>query len=66
VNFYIHFISEETDQVISKCRVGGVPAVGDEIRLAGERYWQITRRVWCLDERQEMGLQRVNVGVKPA
>lgn len=66
MSFYIHFIEAETGQVVSKCRVGGVPAVGDEVRVTDERYWKVTCRVWCLDERRDDGLQRVNVGVKPA
>lgn len=58
-----HIIHEERG-VLAKPLLNQVPRKGDEIRLSGERYFEVTIVVWALDEQGPY--QRVNIGVKDA
>ena len=40
-----------------------VPPVGDQLRLAPEKFFKVVRAVWCFDESDQNG-QRVNIEVK--
>ena len=61
----VHVVDKESNRVIAKPIMGGVPAIGDELRLSGERYYEVVHVVWILDE-PESPYQRVNIGVKKA
>jgi len=56
-----HFIHEEKG-LIARMTIDHAPMAGDEIRLAGERYYKVTRRVWVYDE-EDTPFQRLNIGV---
>lgn len=65
---HIHFVSEETNRIVTRQFANHVPRVGDEIRLGGpkkERYYKVTRVVWVYDE-PESPFYRANVGVADA
>lgn len=57
-----HFIHED-GRVISKQLIAFAPAVGDELRFAGDRFFVVTRKVWIYDE-PEAGFSRLNIGVQ--
>ncbi|MCW8159039.1 hypothetical protein D7243_23000 [Stutzerimonas stutzeri] len=56
-----HFIHEEKG-MIAKRTIDHVPMVGDEIRLSGNRYYKVTRRIWVYDE-EDHPFQRINIGL---
>lgn len=39
------------------------PRLGDELRLADDKYVKVVQVVWCLDEESPLG-QRVNIGTE--
>lgn len=57
-----HFIDVKTEEMVAKMLLYFVPRVGDEIRIAGDRYYKVTDVVWCYDE-PEAKFSRVNIGV---
>lgn len=63
--YKVHVIDKNTNRLIAKPIMGGVPSIGEELRLAGERYYEVVHVVWILDE-PECPYQRVNIGVTTA
>jgi len=59
--FKIHFVHNKKG-VISQMQAFGVPRVGDEIRLIGDRFYKVNLVVWVYDE-PECPMQRVNIRV---
>lgn len=59
----VHFVHPEKG-VIFRRITPHLPAVGDEIRLADDTFYTVTRRVWAYDE--EGPFARINIGVKEA
>lgn len=59
-----HFIHEDQG-VISKQQIEFAPAVGDELRFTGDRFFVVTRKVWVYDE-PEAQFSRLNIGVQDA
>ncbi len=57
-----HFIHEDRG-VISKRQIEFAPAVGDELRFEGDRFYVVTRKVWIYDE-PEAQFSRLNIGVQ--
>lgn len=55
----VHVINEETGATY-KTSMEQVPRPGDEVRMDKDRYFEVSRVVWCLDEDG----QRANVGVR--
>lgn len=60
---YLHIIDNKSDTIVHYAAVAQVPSVGDEIRLADDKIYEVIKIVWCLDEYNPVGL-RVNVGVE--
>jgi len=61
--FELHVI--DADTVVAKSTRSFVPSIGEELRFGGEgseKYYTVTRVVWCFDEDGLSG-QRVNIGV---
>jgi hypothetical protein len=59
-----HFIHEERG-LLYRLLIEHAPAVGDELRFQGDRYFVVTRKVWVYDE-PEAHFSRLNVGITEA
>lgn len=59
-----HFIHEDRG-ILYKRQIEFAPAVGDELRFDGDRYFVVTRKVWVYDE-PEAEFSRLNIGMLDA
>ena len=57
----VHIIHEHKGMLV-RLYMKFIPRVGDEIRLADDKYYKVTLVVWALDE-PECSAERVNIGV---
>ena len=60
--FSVHVIEQSTGKKLAAPLLIGLPRVGDELRLASDKYVMVRRVIWCMDEPYREG-QRVNLGV---
>ena len=59
-----HILNTQTNTLLATPWLTRVPRVRDEVRLDEDRFFTVTRVVWCLDEPEYKG-GRVNLGVEP-
>lgn len=59
MSVYAHLFVD--NRIRAKQRLAHAPRVGDTVRLPGEQYARITEIVWCLDEKDALGGDRINV-----
>jgi hypothetical protein len=60
----LHVIEKKTGKMLAMPLAHQVPAVGEEIRLSGERYYKVVQVVHVFDE--SCPHHRANIGVEPA
>lgn len=60
----VHFVIDGGD-LFARLVMNHPPAVGDELRFEGDRFFTVTRRVWVYDE-PNASRMRLNVGMVPA
>lgn len=58
----LHIIEKSTGRMLGQPYGWQVPAVGEEIRLSGERYFKVVQVVHCYDE--DVPHHRANIGVE--
>lgn len=56
----VHFIVEGGEKFAVRL-LDQIPRVGDELRFTRDRFFTVTRVVWCYDE----DTPRVNIGMVP-
>lgn len=62
---YAHIIEDKPKgKKLGAVKLLAVPMPGAEIRWSDETYFEVTRVVYCMDERTPDFNQRVNIGVK--
>lgn len=60
---YAHILHVDRGIMLARKTLSFVPRVGDEIRLAEDKYYKVTLVVWVYDE-PDRPYQRVNIGVE--
>jgi len=58
----VHFIEKKTGKMIAQLYCHQVPAVGDECRFTGDRYFKVVQVVHVYDE--DVPYHRANVGLE--
>lgn len=57
-----HFIHSDRG-VLFRQQIEFAPAVGDELRFSGDRFYTVVRKVWVYDE-PEAHFTRLNIEIK--
>ena len=61
---HAHFIDKKTGAMIERLWCHQAPAVGEECRFSGERYFKVVQVVHVYDE--DVPYHRVNIGLEEA
>lgn len=59
---YAHIFHD--DKLISRKPFQASPHIGDTLRLRPDIFYEVTEVIWCLDEKPELGAQRINIRTK--